>query len=135
MVGAPEQRIRCVGAVVLDDAGQLLLVRRAREPGRGRWSVPGGRLETGESDHQAVIREVAEETGLVVEAVARRGFTDDPMPEVGRHYVTLFVECTVIGGQARIGEPDKATDLAWYTPAELRERELFAPLRRWLDLT
>ena len=68
-----------------------------------------------------------------VVADARLGFTDDPMPDIGRHYVTLFVACTVVGGRARVAEPDKASELAWMTPDELRTRDdLFAPLRRFL---
>src|SRR5438309_1285098 len=73
MTGPAEPRVRCVGAVVFDDAGRLLLVRRAHEPGQGRWSIPGGRVEAGETDARAVIREVAEETGLVVEILRLLG--------------------------------------------------------------
>jgi 8-oxo-dGTP diphosphatase len=62
----PERVVPCVGAVVLDGAGRLLLVRRGREPSRGLWSVPGGRVEPGESGPDAVRREVLEETGLLV---------------------------------------------------------------------
>ncbi|GAA1875148.1 NUDIX domain-containing protein [Pseudonocardia alni subsp. carboxydivorans] len=51
---------------MFDPDGRLLLVRRANEPGRGLWSVPGGRVEAGESEHEAVVRELAEETGLTV---------------------------------------------------------------------
>ncbi len=58
--------IRCVGAVVHDPRGRLLLVKRANEPGRGRWSVPGGKVEPGETDRSAVRRELSEETGLSV---------------------------------------------------------------------
>jgi 8-oxo-dGTP diphosphatase len=61
-----ERLVPCVGAVVLDDAGRLLLVRRGREPSRGLWSVPGGRVESGETGPDAVRREVREETGLDV---------------------------------------------------------------------
>jgi len=60
IVGRPEL---CVGAVVVDD-DRLLLVRRATDPGRGRWSVPGGRVEAGEAMVAAVLRELREETGL-----------------------------------------------------------------------
>jgi mutator protein MutT len=52
---------------VHDPAGRLLLVRRGRDPHRGRWSLPGGRVEPGETPEQAVVREVREETGLDVE--------------------------------------------------------------------
>jgi 8-oxo-dGTP diphosphatase len=80
------------------------------------------------------VREVAEETTLTVRATVRLGFTDDPMPEIGRHYVTLFVACTVMGGTARVAEPSKASALAWVTPAELQEcADVFAPLHRFLN--
>ena len=57
--------VPCVGALAYDAEGRLLLIRRRNEPGRGLWSVPGGRVEPGESDAEAVVREMAEETGLV----------------------------------------------------------------------
>src|SRR5205823_1456631 len=110
MTGPAEQRIRCVGAVVFDDASRLLLVRRAHEPGRGRWSVPGGRVEIGETDPQAVIREVAEETGLVVEIVRLLG-------NVQRHAAGAAVfdiydyRCRVTGGTLQPG--DDADDARW----------------------
>ena len=58
--GRPEL---CVGAIAVE-GGRLLLIRRGRGPAQGRWSVPGGRLERGETLAEAVVREVAEETGL-----------------------------------------------------------------------
>jgi len=60
--------IGCVGAVIKDEAGRLLLIKRGHEPGKGLWSIPGGRIEPGESDESALIREVREETGLAVTA-------------------------------------------------------------------
>jgi 8-oxo-dGTP diphosphatase len=65
-VGGPLPEVPCVGAVVHDTQGRLLLIRRGHAPSAGLWSVPGGRMEAGESQAQAVVREVAEETGLRV---------------------------------------------------------------------
>jgi ADP-ribose pyrophosphatase YjhB (NUDIX family) len=59
------RRVPCVGAIVRD-ADRLLLVKRGTEPGRGLWSVPGGRVEPGETARDAVVRELAEETDLPV---------------------------------------------------------------------
>jgi 8-oxo-dGTP diphosphatase len=122
-----------VGAVLMEH-GRVLVMRRAGGHGAGTWGVPGGHQEFGETPEDAAVREVAEETGLVVAPSARLGFTDDPMPEIGRHYVTLFIACTRLGGRPRLMEPDKATELAWMTPGELFDRrdELFAPLARCL---
>ena len=58
--------VPCVGAVVHDAAGRLLLIQRGHAPSAGTWSVPGGRMEPGETEAAAVVREVAEETGLRV---------------------------------------------------------------------
>jgi ADP-ribose pyrophosphatase YjhB (NUDIX family) len=85
-----------VGAIVFDPEGRVLLVERGRPPGVGLWSVPGGKLEGAETLAQAVAREVAEETGLVVEVgalvcvIERMG--DD------YHYVILDYLANVIGG-------------------------------------
>jgi 8-oxo-dGTP diphosphatase len=64
--GATPRVVPCVGAVVHDPAGRLLMIKRAHDPHRGLWSLPGGRIEPGESPEQAVQREVREETGLDV---------------------------------------------------------------------
>ena len=64
--GAPPRTVPCVGAVVHDAEGRLLLIQRGHDPHRGLWSLPGGRIEPAESPEQAVVREVSEETGLDV---------------------------------------------------------------------
>jgi mutator protein MutT len=62
--------ILAVGAIIYDERGHVLLVERGRPPGVGLWTVPGGKLEPGETIVEAVAREVREETGLVVEVGA-----------------------------------------------------------------
>jgi 8-oxo-dGTP diphosphatase len=106
-----DDAVRCVGGLVYDAAGRLLLVQRANEPGRGRWSVPGGRVEPGEDDAAALVREMREETGLDVE----------PGPLVGRvrrgPYDIGDYACTVRGGTLRAG--DDAADARFVDAAAL----------------
>lgn len=119
--------IRCVGGLAYDERGRLLLVQRANDPGRGRWSVPGGRVEDGEDDAAAVIREMQEETGLLVQ----------PGALVGRvrrgPFLISDYRCTVVGGTLRAG--DDAADARWCDAAELAALPLVdllvETLREW----
>jgi len=97
------RRIPCVGAVIKDRDGRLLLIKRGHEPGAGLWSLPGGRIEPGETHQQAVAREVLEETGLRVEAGAVIDVSD---------YLAV-----VTGGELAAG--DDAADARWVTAADL----------------
>src|SRR6202012_514080 len=78
-----------VSAAIFRD-GKVLLVRRARSPGKGSYSLPGGRVEFGESLHTALAREVDEETGLKIEIVGLAGWREAlPATSGGGHYVIL----------------------------------------------
>ncbi|MDL4819790.1 NUDIX hydrolase [Actinomadura opuntiae] len=114
-------RVRCVGGIVRDGAGRLLLVRRGRPPGVGLWSVPGGRVEPGEDDAAAVARELREETGLDVAVGALAGSVDRPGPG-GVVYEIHDYAARAVGGELRAG--DDAAEVRWVTPAELRELPL-----------
>ena len=86
MTGRPQV---AVGAVAIR-AGAVLLVQRGQEPHRGRWSIPGGRVEPGETLHEAVVRELREETGQLGIVDRFVGFTEhiDASPG-GAHFVIL----------------------------------------------
>ena len=83
--------IPCVGAVVFDEAGALLVVKRGHEPALGRWSLPGGRVEPGESHEAAIIREVFEETGLTISVVREVGTVHRAAPGGGTYVVKDFL--------------------------------------------
>ncbi len=109
-------RVPCVGAVVHDDDHRLLMVRRANAPGAGRWSLPGGRVERGETDADAVRREVHEETGLEVFVGRHVGTVELPGPD-GTIYDVRDYAAAVTGGRLRAG--DDAADARWVYRAEL----------------
>ncbi|TDO35646.1 ADP-ribose pyrophosphatase YjhB (NUDIX family) [Kribbella sp. VKM Ac-2527] len=102
-----QDRIDCVGALVYDEQHRLLVVQRANEPGRGLWSLPGGRVEPGEDDPAAVTREVEEETGLQVSVGELVGEVEREAPG-GRLYVIRDYEAEAVGGTLTPG--DDATD-------------------------
>jgi len=106
----PELRVPCVGAIITDPAGRLLLIKRGHEPEAGRWSLPGGRIEPGESDEQALAREVREETGLTVTVGRLIGSVDRPQPG-GRVLVIRDYAAEVTGGDLTAG--DDAADARW----------------------
>jgi 8-oxo-dGTP diphosphatase len=115
----PDRPVIGVGAVVVKD-GKALIVKRAHEPRKGEWSLPGGRVELGETLVDAVRREIREETGLeiqvgpVVELFDRIHRLDG---RVRYHFVIVDYLCTCIGGDLCAG--DDAEDAAWVTADEL----------------
>jgi 8-oxo-dGTP diphosphatase len=118
--------IACVGAVLKDDAGRLLLIKRGHEPGKGLWSIPGGRIEPGETDEEAVVREVHEETGLVVTAGSFIGSVRRPAGQPGTELDIRDYLATITGGRLAAG--DDADDVMWAAPADLRGLPLTAGL-------
>lgn len=116
-----------VGAVCVHD-GLLLLVRRARGVLRGHWSLPGGRVEGGESLAGALAREVAEETGLAVEVGALCGIAERRFGSA--HYVILDYWVTAVGGEAVAG--DDADAVCWAGRDDLRTLALVPQLEQFL---
>ena len=113
-----------VGAVVVHE-GRVLLIRRGKEPLRGRWVVPGGTVEAGETLHDALVREVREETGVTVrprevvfvfDRILREG------EEVRYHYVIVDYLCEYVGGTPRAGSD--AEDAAFVAPERLGEYDI-----------
>jgi 8-oxo-dGTP diphosphatase len=125
--------IPCVGAVIKDESGRLLLIKRGHEPGKGLWSIPGGRVEAGESDADALVREVREETGLIVTPGRLIGSVRRPAGIAGSELDIRDYAVSVTGGTLIPG--DDADDAVWAGPAELAGLPLtdglLAALRSW----
>lgn len=123
-------RVPAAGAVVVDDEGRVLLVQRGHEPERGRWTIPGGKVEQGESPAEAVLREVREETGLDVEVHEELWSLVKPVDDE-RDYEIHDFRATVVGGELRPG--DDAPDARWFAPDELADLPLTEDLLAWLQ--
>ena len=121
----PERPVIGVGGVILVE-GQVVLVRRRFEPLAGRWSLPGGMLEVGETLEAGVSREMTEETGLeievgpVIEVFDR--ITYDQSRRVQFHFVLVDYLCWPSGGQLQAGSDVDRVVLA--TPAALQDYNL-----------
>ena len=121
----PDAPIAGVGAVIVrnDPAGraQVLLIRRAQEPLKGEWSLPGGAVELGETLEAAIGREVLEETGLVVEVVdtvkAFDRISRDSEGRVRYHYVLIDFLCRITGGSLACATD--ALEARWATATDL----------------
>jgi 8-oxo-dGTP diphosphatase len=112
MVGAGAIIIKC---------NRVALIKRAKPPLAGEWSIPGGMLELGETVREASVREAKEETGLDVEAGELLGVFDrvlrDPEGRVQYHYVLIDFLCRPTGGELHAG--GDASDARWFTAEEV----------------
>jgi 8-oxo-dGTP diphosphatase len=116
----PTRPFLAVSAAIVRD-GQVLVVRRARPPANGLFSLPGGVVEPGETLAEAVKREVMEETSITIEPVALAGFretiTRDGDNRVERHFVILPFASRWIAGEPNLNE--ELSEVRWVQPAEL----------------
>jgi mutator protein MutT len=131
----PARPIAGVGAIVVDGQRRVLLVKRANPPLAGRWSLPGGVIDVGESTEQAVAREVREETGLdvivgpLVEVVER--IHRDADNRVEYHYVLLDHLCQPAGGVLRAATD--AAEVTWAAAGDLGDYGIAAATRRVIE--
>jgi 8-oxo-dGTP diphosphatase len=111
-----------VDALARDQAGRILLIRRGRPPFEGRWALPGGFVEYGETVEQACRRETLEETGLEVEIESLLGVFSDPERDPRGHTVSVVYRCRPVGGDVRGG--DDAAEARWFRAEEVPGLEL-----------
>jgi len=112
--------VPCVRIIIADAQGRVLLLKRdAAEYGQGKWCLPGGKVDYGETVEQAVRKEVFEETALDCTSTAFQFYQDSlPLEEGKMHVVNLYFECTV-DGEIQLNE--ESSEFAWVTEANLDE--------------
>ena len=106
-----------VDAFVTDRSGRLLLVRRGRPPFEGRWALPGGFCEYGETTEACCARETLEETGVAVRVGKLLGVYSDPKRDPRWHTVTVLYAARPIRGKAK--GSDDAAEARWFAKPEL----------------
>jgi 8-oxo-dGTP diphosphatase len=116
-----------VSAAIFRD-GRILLVRRARAPAKGFYSLPGGRVEFGESLHAALHREVDEETALKIEIIGLAGYREAlPATAGGGHYLIMSFASRWIAGEPVLNE--ELDDFRWLAPDGLGDLKLTTGLQ------
>lgn len=118
----------CVGAIVVVE-DRLLLIRRGRGPGAGEWSIPGGRVERGETLAEAVVRELAEEAGVEGVCGELVGFVERLADD--HHFVILDFWCTLLDDREPVAGDD-AAEVAWVPLHDVAEQRLVEGLAEFL---
>ena len=126
----PDQPIVGIGAVIINE-GKIALIKRGNEPSKGKWTIPGGLVELGESPEQAVIRETKEETGLDVENPRLIDVVSnvdlDEKGKVKYHYVIIDYFVHVKAGTAQAASD--AVELRWVPFDEVEDYDLTTSFR------
>lgn len=119
-----------VAVIILKDR-KVLLGKRKMAHGAGTWAFPGGHLEFNETIENCAMREVFEETGLLIKNIRYGAFTNDIFIEDKKHYITLFVVSEHHQGIPELKEPDKCHEWAWFAWNDL-PKPRFLPLENLL---
>lgn len=116
----PDRPFLAVSAAIIRD-GRVLIVRRARPPASGIYTLPGGVVEAGETLHEALVREISEETSLTIEPVALAGHREaivrDKEGRVSRHFIILAFAVRWIAGEPKLNE--ELSEAHWMRPDEI----------------
>lgn len=132
----PKQPIVGVGAVIVCN-GKILLEKRKSEPGRGKWTIPGGLVELGERAEQTMIREVMEETNLKVEQPKLidvvNNITLDKNNSIKYHFVIILFGAVLSDNPEKARASDDAEELRWLPLDEVENYDLTKSFREFFQ--
>ena len=113
-----------IGVMILNEAGEVLLGKRAGSHGQGEWDVPGGHVEYGETMEETARKEVFEETSLRIDKFTLISVCDEMryIATDGKHYVNIGFSAEYNGGEIRIMEPNKCSEWQWFSLKQLPGR-------------
>jgi 8-oxo-dGTP diphosphatase len=129
LIGPGREPVLAIGAVIVED-DRLLLIKRGQPPGKGRWSLPGGRVEPHETLEDAVRRELTEETGIDVEPTGLLGTAERIAP--GWHYVILDFSAEIVPNGKPLVAGDDADAVRFVPISEVLGLPLVDGLAQWL---
>jgi mutator protein MutT len=115
-----------VGAAIFNKEGKLLVTLRGEKAKneRGKWEIPGGSVEFGETFEQAIKREIKEELGIEIEVLELLGICDHIIPDEHQHWVSPTYICKITKGVPKIHEPEKCAAVGWFTSEEAEKLPL-----------
>lgn len=118
----PEGPYAGCGALIRNEAGELLLIQRLKEPEAGYWGLPGGKIDFGEPAKTATIREIAEELGIKIEITGLAGLTETIDKGDGMHWVAPVYAARIVQGEPYLVEPEKHGGWGWFSHGDLPEK-------------
>jgi 8-oxo-dGTP diphosphatase len=118
-LAAPETPKLTVDVVITRQDGKVVLIRRANEPFRGRWALPGGFVDVGESVEQAAVREIEEETGLKIELERLVGVYSQPDRDPRGHNVSVAFLARLLDDSQEPSGSDDASEAVFLDPREV----------------
>jgi len=124
-----------LGVILMRADMQVLLGKRKGSHGEGTWSFPGGHLEFNENLSDCAIREMEEETGMLlvrdynlIDITKPFAATNDIFQKEKKHYITLYLRANYIRGTPRVMEPDKCEEWKWYKWNDIKGLNKFTPI-------
>ncbi|MEO8581365.1 MAG: NUDIX domain-containing protein [Patescibacteria group bacterium] len=115
-----------VGALIFNDKGKFLVALRGPKAKneQGKWEIPGGGVEFGETLAEAITREAKEELGVEIKVLQLLQVADHILPDEKQHWVSPTFFCRIIQGEPRVMEPEKCERIGWFTIEEASQLPL-----------